>query len=44
MKVMILMGDVTEVMTVWELEGKKVDLQKHSSSNIMNQCWTIHFE
>ena len=42
-----IMGDVTKVMTVWELEEKKeVKLKTQSFSKAMNtkQHWTLHFE
>ena len=40
-----LMGDVTNVMTVLELQEKKqVILQKGSSRKITKQRWNLHFE
>ena len=39
-----LMGDVTKVMAVQELEEKKeVKLQKSSPTKISKQHWTLHF-
>lgn len=42
---MFLMGDLTKVMTVRELEERKeIKLQKGSSSKISKQQWNLHFE
>ena len=39
-----LLGAVTKVMMVWELEERKeVKLQRGSTTKITKQCWTLHF-